>query len=62
MIDRIQHLIDEAKSFTTDSLSELEAFRIKFLGKKKLTLMDEQIRTFLQNKKIKELKLDTKKN
>ncbi len=36
MIDRIQHLIDEAKSFTTDSLSELEAFRIKFLGKKGL--------------------------
>lgn len=36
MIDRIQHLIDEAKSFTTDSLSELEAFRVKFLGKKGL--------------------------
>ena len=36
MIDRIQHLIDEANSFTTDSLSELEAFRIKFLGKKGL--------------------------
>ena len=36
MIDRIQNLIDEAKSFTTDSLSELEAFRIKFLGKKGL--------------------------
>lgn len=36
MIDRIQNLIDEANSFTTDSLSELEAFRIKFLGKKGL--------------------------
>lgn len=36
MIDRIQHLIDEANSFTTDSLPELEAFRIKFLGKKGL--------------------------
>ena len=36
MIDRIQILIDEANSFTTDSLSELEAFRIKFLGKKGL--------------------------
>lgn len=36
MIDRIQNLIDEAKSFTTDSLSELEAFRVKFLGKKGL--------------------------
>lgn len=36
MIDRIQNLIDEANSFTTDSLSELEAFRVKFLGKKGL--------------------------
>ena len=36
MIDRIQNSIDEANSFTTDSLSELEAFRIKFLGKKGL--------------------------
>jgi phenylalanyl-tRNA synthetase alpha chain len=36
MIDRIQNLIDEANSFTTDSLSELDAFRIKFLGKKGL--------------------------
>ena len=36
MIERIQNLIDEANSFTTDSLPELEAFRIKFLGKKGL--------------------------
>ena len=36
MIDRIQNLIDQANSFTTDSLSELEAFRVKFLGKKGL--------------------------
>ena len=34
MIDRIQKLIDEANSFTTNSATELEAFRIKFLGKK----------------------------
>ena len=36
MIDRIQKLIDEANSFTTNSAAELEAFRIKFLGKKGL--------------------------
>ncbi len=36
MIDRIQKLIDEANSFTTNSTTELEAFRIKFLGKKGL--------------------------
>jgi phenylalanyl-tRNA synthetase alpha chain len=36
MIDRIQKLIDEANSFTTKSPTELEAFRIKFLGKKGL--------------------------
>ena len=36
MIDRIQKLIDEANSFTTNSATELEAFRIKFLGKKGL--------------------------
>ena len=36
MIDRIQKLIDEANSFATNSATELEAFRIKFLGKKGL--------------------------
>lgn len=36
MIDRIKKLIDEANSFTTNSAAELEAFRIKFLGKKGL--------------------------
>ena len=36
MIDRIQKLIDEVSSFTTNSATELEAFRIKFLGKKGL--------------------------
>ena len=36
MIDCIQKLIDEANSFTTNSAAELEAFRIKFLGKKGL--------------------------
>ena len=36
MIDRIQKLIDEANSFTTNSATDLEAFRIKFLGKKGL--------------------------
>jgi phenylalanyl-tRNA synthetase alpha chain len=36
MIDRIQKLIDEANSFTTNSATELETFRIKFLGKKGL--------------------------
>ena len=36
MSDRIQKLIDEANSFTTNSAAELEAFRIKFLGKKGL--------------------------
>jgi len=36
MIDRIQKLIDEVSSFTTNSATDLEAFRIKFLGKKGL--------------------------
>ena len=34
MIDHINSLIKEAQSFTTTSLSEVEDFRIKFLGKK----------------------------
>ena len=34
MIDRIQKLIEEADSFTTNSLADLEAFRVKYLGKK----------------------------
>ena len=34
MIDHINSLIKEAQSFTTSSLSEVEDFRIKFLGKK----------------------------
>ena len=34
MIDHINSLIKEAQSFTTTSLSEVEGFRIKFLGKK----------------------------
>lgn len=36
MIDRIQKLIEEADSFTTNSLADLEAFRVKYLGKKGL--------------------------
>ena len=34
MIYRIQKLIEEADSFTTNSLADLEAFRVKYLGKK----------------------------
>ena len=34
MIDHINSLIKEAQDFTTTSLSEVEGFRIKFLGKK----------------------------
>ena len=34
MIERIQKLIEEADSFTTNSLADLEAFRVKYLGKK----------------------------
>ncbi|MEC8323608.1 MAG: phenylalanine--tRNA ligase subunit alpha, partial [Bacteroidota bacterium] len=34
MIDRINSLIKEAQNFTTTSLSEVEDFRIRFLGKK----------------------------
>ena len=34
MIDHINSLIKEAQSFTTTSLTEVEDFRIKFLGKK----------------------------
>ena len=36
MIEKIHKLIEEAESFSTQSLEELEAFRIKFLGKKGL--------------------------
>ena len=36
MIERIQKLIEEADSVTTNSLADLEAFRVKYLGKKGL--------------------------
>ena len=36
MIDKIKEYIGEAQSFRTESKDELEAFRIKFLGKKGL--------------------------
>jgi phenylalanyl-tRNA synthetase alpha chain len=34
MIDHIKELIKEANEFSTDNLSDVEAFRVKFLGKK----------------------------
>ena len=34
MIENIHKLIEEAEAFSTQSTEELEAFRIKFLGKK----------------------------
>ena len=34
MIDRIKKLIKEANDFSSDSLSDVEEFRVKFLGKK----------------------------
>ena len=36
MIEKIHKLIEEAEAFSTQSLEELEIFRIKFLGKKGL--------------------------
>ena len=36
MIEKIHKLIEEAEAFSTQSLKELEEFRIKFLGKKGL--------------------------
>lgn len=36
MIEKIHKLIEEAEAFSTQSLKELEVFRIKFLGKKGL--------------------------
>ena len=36
MIDKIKEYIGEAQSFTTQNATELEAFRIKFLGSKGL--------------------------
>ena len=36
MIDRIKKLIKEANDFSSDSLSDVEEFRVKFLGKKGL--------------------------
>ena len=36
MIDKIKELIAEAKAFTTQSKEDVEAFRIKYLGKKGL--------------------------
>ena len=36
MIDKIKELITEAEEFTTQSLEEVEAYRIKYLGKKGL--------------------------
>ena len=36
MIEHIRKLIEEAESFNTQSLEEVESFRIKFLGKKGL--------------------------
>jgi phenylalanyl-tRNA synthetase alpha chain len=41
MIEKIHKFIEEADAFSTQSLDELEIFRIKFLGKK----------TFPMNKK-----------
>ncbi len=34
MIDKINKYLEESKSFVADSLEEIEAFRIKYLGKK----------------------------
>ena len=34
MIEKIHKLIEEAEAFNTQSLEDVEAFRIKFLGKK----------------------------
>ena len=36
MIEHIHKLIEEAEAFNTQSLDEVEAFRIRFLGKKVL--------------------------
>ena len=36
MLDKIKELVVEAQAFNTQSVDELEAFRIKFLGKKGL--------------------------
>lgn len=36
MIDKIKELIEEAEAFTSQSKDEIEAFRIKYLGKKGL--------------------------
>ena len=36
MLDKIKELVGEAQAFNTQSVDELEAFRIKFLGKKGL--------------------------
>jgi len=36
MIDKIKEYISEAQAFSTQNSSELEAFRIKFLGSKGL--------------------------
>ena len=36
MIDKIKDLIEEAEAFTAQTKDEVEAFRIKFLGKKGL--------------------------
>ena len=36
MIDKIKELIGEAESFKAQSKDEIEAFRIKYLGKKGL--------------------------
>ena len=34
MIDKIKEQISEVNAFTTDNLSDVETFRIKYLGKK----------------------------
>ena len=34
MLDHIKDLINEVKSFSSENFSEIESFRIKFLGKK----------------------------
>ena len=34
MLDKVKELIGEVASFQTSNVSEIEAFRIKFLGKK----------------------------
>jgi phenylalanyl-tRNA synthetase alpha chain len=52
MLEKVQELQLQVNAFTTNSIEELEAFRISFLGKKgKVTLLFNEFRNVPNDQK-----------